>query len=240
MDTIFINTKNSETTEPHRFRLYFTGILDLRRNKTIALANLSIYYTWENIKSKYNNNKFKISGPTWSETFDLPDVPYTIPDIQDYFIKMIQKHEPTIETNENSPILIYPNGVKNRISFKIKTGYKLELLTDETQKLLGDGPIIDKDKVSKNVPQLDQVDYVLLLCSIVQNDYLQNSKLLYGFVPDQSFGKLISAKPPVFIQCKTTDSIFDYIEIWFTDQDNIFLQIEDKVSVTLIIQNNRL
>ena len=126
MDAIFINTKNNKTSEPHRFRLYLTDKLDLRRNKTIALANLSIYYTWVNINLKYNNNKFKISGPTWSETFDLPDGSYAIPDIQNYFLKMIQKHEPTIETNENSPILIYPNGVKNRISFKIKTGYKLE------------------------------------------------------------------------------------------------------------------
>ena len=73
MDTIFINTKNSKTSDSHRFRLYFIDKVDLRRNKTIALADLSIYYTWENIKSKYNNNKFKISGPTWSETFDLPD-----------------------------------------------------------------------------------------------------------------------------------------------------------------------
>ena len=112
---------------------------------------------------------------------------------------MIQKHELTIETNGNSPIFIYPNGVKNRISFKIKTGYKLKLLTNETQKLLGDGPIIDNDKVSKNVPQLDLVDYVLLHCNIVQNDYLQNSKLLYEFVPDKMFGQLISVKPPGFI-----------------------------------------
>ena len=59
---------------------------------------------------------------------------------------MIQKHESTIETNEESPILIFPNEVKNRIVFKIKTGYKLELLTKETQKLLGDGPLIDKKK----------------------------------------------------------------------------------------------
>ena len=68
MDTIFINTKNSKTSERHRFRLYFTDKLDLRRSKTITLPNLLLYYTWENIKSKYNNNKFKISGPTWSET----------------------------------------------------------------------------------------------------------------------------------------------------------------------------
>ena len=131
---------------------------------------------------------------------------------------MIQKHEITIKIHEEYPVLIYPNGVKNRISFKIKRGYKLELLTNKTQKLLCDGPIIDKDKNSKNVPQLDQVDYVLLHCNIVQNDYLEKSKLSYEFVPDKIFEQLISVKPPMFIQCKTSDTIFHYIEIWFTDQ----------------------
>ena len=121
MDTIFINTKNSKMSEPHRSRIYFTDKLDLRKIKTIALANLSIYYTWENINSRYDNNKFKISGPTWSETFDLPDGSYTIPDIQDYFLEMIQKHESTIKANEESPVLIYRNGFKNRISFRLKT-----------------------------------------------------------------------------------------------------------------------
>ena len=179
-------------------------------------------------------------GPTWSETFDLPDGSYEIKDIQDYFLKMIQKHEPAIKTNEDSLIFIYSDGVKNRLNFRIKTGYKLELLTEESQKLLGDGPVIDKDKNSKNVPQLNQVEYVLLHSTLVQNDYLQNSKLLYEFVPDKTFGQSILLKPPVFIQCKTSDSIFYYMEIWFTDQNNNSLQIEDKVSVTLIIQNNRL
>ena len=89
---------------------------------------MSIYCTWENIKSKYNNNKFKISGPTWSETFDLPDGSYEISDIQDYFLKMIQKHE-KVQNKENFPVLIYTNDVRNRLNFKIKTGYKLELLT---------------------------------------------------------------------------------------------------------------
>ena len=93
MDATFINTENSKTKEPHRFRLYFKDKLDLRSRKTISLANLSICYTWENIKSSYNNNKFKISGPTWSETFDLPDGSYEIQDIQDYNLKMINKHE---------------------------------------------------------------------------------------------------------------------------------------------------
>ena len=99
---------------------------------------------------------------------------------------------------------------------------------------------MDKDKNSKNVPQLDKVEYVLLHCNFVRNKYLQNSKLLYEFVPVKRFGQLISVKPSVFIQCKTSDTIFDYTEIWSTDQNNKSLQIEDKVSVTLIIQNNRL
>ena len=97
------------------------------------LANLSIYYTWKNIKSEYNNNKFKISAPTWDETFDLPDGSYSIADIQDYFEFIIKKHE---TLTENPPVQIYPNKIKNRIIFKIKTGYKLELLTPEAIKLL--------------------------------------------------------------------------------------------------------
>ena len=143
MDTIFINTKNSKTAEPHRFRLYFTDKLDLRKNKTVALANLSIYYTWQNIKSQYNNNKLKITAPTWNETFDLPDGSYTIADIQDFCLDIIKKYEPAIKSNEESPVLIYPDEIKNRIIFKIKIGYKLEPLTKETIKLLGDDPIID-------------------------------------------------------------------------------------------------
>ena len=234
------NTENAKTNESNRFRLYFTNKLDLSSNKTISLANLSIYYRCKNLKSAYNNNNVKTSGPTWTETFDLHDGSFKISDIQDHFFKMTQKHESTIKTNENSPVLIYSNKVKNRIVFKIKAGYKLELLTKETGKLLGDGPIIDKNENSNNVPQLDQVEYVLLHCNLARNQYLQNSKLLYEFVPDKLFGQLISVKSPVLIQCKTPDALFDYIEIWFTDQINKSLQIEDKVSLTLIIQNNRL
>ena len=99
----------------------------------MALAHLDISYTWKNIKSEYNNNKFKIWASTWNDTFDLPDGSYSIADIQDYFEFIIKKHE---TLTENPPIQIYPNKIKNRIVFKIKTGYKLELLTPETMKLL--------------------------------------------------------------------------------------------------------
>ena len=103
-------------------------------NKNIAFGNLSIYYTWKIIKSAYNNNKFQISAPTWNDTFDLPDVFYFIADIQDYFEFTFKKYE---ALTENRPVQIYPNKIKNRIMFKIKTGYKLELLSLKTMKLLG-------------------------------------------------------------------------------------------------------
>ena len=86
MDTILMNTENSETSKPHVLALKLTNKLDLRfGEKVITLSNLSIYYIWENIKSPYNNNKFKISAPTWSNKFELPDGSYSVSDIQDYF-----------------------------------------------------------------------------------------------------------------------------------------------------------
>ena len=84
--------------------------------------------------------------------------------------------------------------------FKIKAGFKLELLTNETMKLLGDGPVIDKDKNGNNVPELGQVHSVLLHCNVVHNDHLQNSKLSYTFVPEKGFGQLLSIEPEALIQ----------------------------------------
>ena len=141
---MFMNSKNSKTSEQERFRLNLTEKLP---KKNMALANLSVYYTWKNIKSEYNNNKFKISAPTWNDTFDLPDGSYSISDIQDYFEFIIKKHE---TLTENPPVQIYPNKIKNRIVFKKKNGYKLELLTLETMKLLGSTKKdVDSDKNSK-------------------------------------------------------------------------------------------
>ena len=86
MDTIFMNSENGKTSKPHVLTLKLTNKLDLRLGeKVIVLSNLSIYYTWKNIKSSYNNNKFKISAPTWNHNFKLPDGSYSVLDIQDYF-----------------------------------------------------------------------------------------------------------------------------------------------------------
>ena len=92
----------------------FTDKFNLKtpNNKNIGLINLSIYYTWKNIKSAYNNNKFKISASTSNDTFDLPDGSYSLSDIQDYFEFIIKKYETLAK---NLPILIYLNKIKSAI-----------------------------------------------------------------------------------------------------------------------------
>ena len=96
MDTIFVNSENIKTSEPYVLIFKLTDKLDLRRGeKSIALSNLSIYYTWKNIKSSYNNNKFKISAPTWNHKFELPDGMYSVSDIRDYFEYILKSMEKT-------------------------------------------------------------------------------------------------------------------------------------------------
>ena len=181
METIFMNTENSKTNEPHRFKSDLADKLNLKNpKKNVALVNLSIYYTWKNIKSEYNYNKFKISASTWSETFDLPDGSYTIDDMQDYFEFIIKKHE---TLTDNPPIKIYSNKTKNRIVFKVKTGYNLELLTPKTRKLLrSTNKVVDKDKNSENIPKLESAEVVLVHCSLVKmiiNMHLKYYLVLY-------------------------------------------------------------
>ena len=186
METIVLNTENNKTNEPHRFKLDLTDKRNLKNpNKNMALANSSIYYTWKNRKCEYKNSKFKISAPTWSDTFDLPDGSSSISNIQDYFEFIIKKRE---TLTQNLPIQIYPNKIKTRIVFKIKTGSKSELLTPETMKLL----VSTKKDVDsgENVPKLESAEVALVHCNLVKNDYQHTSKVLVSFVPNKQFGQL--------------------------------------------------
>ena len=235
MDTIFMNSENSKTSEYNVSVLKFTDKLDLRRGqKTVALSNLSIYYTWKNVKSSYNNNKFKISAPTWSEEFELPDGSYSVSDIQDYFEYILKKRS---ESVDNPSIRMYINRIKNRITFKIKNGYYLELLTPETMKLLGSNESkITKDKNGENVPHLEVVESGLIHCKLVNNDYQQDSRILYTFVPNKTFGSLLEISPTNQAFLKTFNSKFHEVKIWFTDQTSKPLELEDKKNITLIIK----
>ena len=131
-------------------------------------------------------------------------------------------------------IKIYINKVENRITFKIKTGYYLELLTPETKKLLGNTKSkITKMKNGENVPSLEITKVVLMHCNFVNNSYQQNSIVLYTFVPNKSLRQLLNISPENFIILKTFDSEFSHIDVWFTDQNS--LKIQDKTKITLVI-----
>ena len=124
----------------------------------------------------------------------------------------------------------------NRRVFKIKSGYKLELLSKETMKLLrSTKDIIDSDKNSENVPKLENVEVVLVHCNLVNNDYQQHSRVLFTFVPTKQYGQLISISPHSLVLLKTMNTEFSEIEVCFMDQNNNALEIEDNVNISLII-----
>ena len=234
MDPIFMNSENSGTSEYHVLVLKLTDKLDLKRGqKSVALSSLSIYYTSKNIKTSYNNNKFKIFAPTCDE-LELPNGSYLISDTQDYFEYILKKHS---ENVDNPSIKLYINKIENRITFKIKTGYYLELLTPETMKLLGSTKNkITKNKNGENVPHLEIVELVLVHCNLVNNDYQQDSRILYTFLPNKPFGSLSEISPTNHIFLKTFNSEFQEIIIWFKDQTSKPLEVEDRINLTLIIK----
>ena len=124
-----------------------------------------------------------------------------------------------------------------RSTFKIKSGYYRELLTPETMKLLGSTVSkINKEKNGENVPHLEVVELVLVHCNLVNNGYQQNSRILYTFVPNKTFGSLLEISPPNHVFLKRFNSEFQEIKIWFTDQTSKPLEVEDKINVTLIIK----
>ena len=208
-----MNTLNGKTNESNKFIYQFTEKLNLKNpSKNIALANLSIYYTWKNIKSEYNNNKFKISAPTWNDEFNLPDGSYSVYDIQDYFEYIIKKHEYIIKKHETI------NRRNNVIIRKLKIYY-----------------FINKNKDSEIVPRLETVEVALVHYNLVNNNYQQASKVLFTFVPNKQFAQLITITPLSLTMLKTTKAEVSFIEIWFTDQNNRPPEIEDNVNITLII-----
>ena len=125
MDTIFMNSENSRTSKPHLLILKLLDKLDLRiGKKVIALSNLSIYYTWKNIKRSYNSKhlKFKTSAPTWNDEFELPDGSYSISDIQDYFEYILKKYGEDIDKRS---VQIYVKKLKKGLHLKLKIGIAL-------------------------------------------------------------------------------------------------------------------
>ena len=184
-----MNSENSKTSDSQRPLLNLADKINLKgSHKYVALSNLNIHDTQKYIKKSCKNNKLKISAPTWNEEFELPDVSFSSSDIQDYFKYILEKHEAVTETPS---IMIYVNKKENRIMFKIKTGYHLEILMTETMKLLRSTKSkVTKDEHGENLPHLKITEVILVHCNIVNNDYQQDSRVLYPFVPNKSFGQL--------------------------------------------------
>ena len=179
MNTIFINSENSKTSKSYVLILKLPDKLDLRRGeKSIALSNLSINYTWKNIKSENG----------------VMNLNYLMDHILYQIFKFILNTFKNIynEKIDNPKIRIYVNKIENRITFKIKTGCYLELLIHETMKLLGNNKNkITKDKDGENIPHLELTEVVLVHFNIVDNDCQQDSRVLYAFVSNKSFGSLL-------------------------------------------------
>ena len=158
-----MNSKNNKTSDSHRLSLNLKDkIIVKRSDKDVALSNLSIYYTWKNVKNPNKNNQLKISEPTWNEEFQLPNESYSVSNIQYYFKHIIKKYG---LVSNNPSVKIYVNQIEN------KDYVNLELLTLETVKLLGRTKSkITKDENGANVLCLEIAEVVLVRCNIVNND----------------------------------------------------------------------
>ena len=164
----------------------------------------------------------------------MPDGSYSISNIEDYFEYILKKHG---ANTDKTSVQIYVNKIENRITFKIKNGYSLELLIPETMKLLGSAENkISKDKNIENVRYLENTEVILVHYNIVNNDCQQDSRVLNKFVPNKPFRSLLEISPTNHIFLKTFNSEFQTIEVWFTDQNSQTLEIEDRINLTLVIK----
>ena len=164
----------------------------------------------------------------------MPDESYSVSDIQDYFKYILEKHGENID---EPSVQIYVNKIENRIILKIKNGYSLELLTPKTMKLLRSTKNkITENKNGENVPHLEITEVVLVHRDIVNNDYQQDSRVLYTFVPNKPFGSLLEISPTNHIFLKIFNSEYDEIKVWFTDQISQPLKREDRINLTIVIK----
>ena len=151
-----------------------------------------------------------------------------------FWVYLKKKHGEDID---KTPVQVYVNKIEKRVTFKIKNGYSLEILTSETMNLLGSTKNkITKDKNDENVPHLEITEVILVHCNIVNNDYQQDSRVLYTFVPNKPFGSLLEISSSNHTFLKTFNSEYDEIKIWFMDQNSQPIEVEDGINLTMVIK----
>ena len=188
METFFMNSENSKTSEPHRLKYNLIDKLDFKNpNKNMELA----FITLEKILNRF----IIIISFKFPHLHGMIHLIY----VMDHIIYQLYKIA--------IPILIYTNKISNRIVFKIKTGYKLELLSKETMEVpLGSTKdTTDADRNNENVPRLENVEVVLVHCNLVNNSYQQASRVLFTFAPNKQYGQLISISPNSLIFFKNDE-----------------------------------
>lgn len=238
---ITLTTNNSKTSEPHKYKLTLSNDLTLK-DSLISLTHCSLYYTWRNIKAIYNNNVFsyKHLPSSKTHTIKIPDGSYEISDINNYIRFTMIQNGYNKDVDDKFGINIYANPVFNRVTISVNDEFELNLDEGLAEFLGFDKsqlPITNTEVYGALKASTERVHNVMINCNLAQNNYDYTSNALYIFTPDQSFGTLLSVKPnyPIWTSCRNAS--FDYIEVWFTDQDNRPLEIEDNVTVTLHIKD---
>ena len=238
MNSIVLNTANAGTTEDHKLRLSLTSDLHLNNN-LVSLSHCSIYYNWKNFKKEYGNTQFTIHHlpSTTIIVVDLPDGSYSVRDINNY-IHHIMKLAGYENADGTYDINVYANPVYNRVTISVSNVFQFSM-TDPFARMLGFDTTqtqITNAEVNGNlVPQIEVVDTVLIHCNLVDNRVTHDSSILFAFVPNDSFGNLLSITPNYPQNRFCRNASFSYVEVYFTDQDGKALHVEDRILVELQI-----
>ena len=221
----------------------------------VCVSDISLYYSWPNIKSSYGNNAFKYTRLTDNKVFDviLPDGSYDIKDINNYLHHIMKLNGDKADEKDKYPIELYANYVYQRVTVETKPNNILQIPIDGIGQVLGFTKVTqqgdkyasigpDMDQNGDLLPHIERVESVSVHCNLVNNKYQLESYLIYSFTPDKEFGHLLNIKPyfPYWRNARYNTDISE-IQVWFTDQDNIPLDIQDpKIRVELQIKDAKL
>jgi hypothetical protein len=232
MDTIVITTENDKTEEPHKFSYRLTNSMTLDGHY-ICLTNLSMYYTWKNIKASYDNNTFSYRINDKKVDITLRDGSYSINDINNYMHMIMIGNKDAVK--DNYPIGIYQSFTYNKTAITVKPNCEL-ILGIGMAKVLGFSNLtVTNDSHGDLTPKLERVNNILVHCSLAKNNFAKSSSLIYSFVPDGEFGYLLH-KEPRFPMWRSARKCSEWsIDVWFTDQKNRPLEIEDDVLIEIQI-----
>lgn len=252
MDSIYLSNSNAGTAHKYKLSMKLNNPMRFT-NCRVCVSYLTIYYSWPNIKSSYGNNKcrYKRINDNKEFTITLPDGSYEVKDINNYIhLVMIENKDFEEDKDKNKifPIDLYANRVYNRVTIVIKDNYILELPVDGLGKVLGFtvpksaskhvyiGP--KKQQNGDTIPQVELIESVLVHSNIVSNKYQMDDTLLYSFKPKGEFCELIEINPQLFKWRKVrSNTHINEIVVWFTDQNNIPLDLEDpKINIELLFE----